>query len=325
MEEVSSTGGPRALQTRVPEHFPRPLFFGCSCHGVHRAVERRLAACDNQLDSGSSKAVIKTFQGWRLPRVFSVVMLAVALVCAYPLLADSNGPPTESKEVKSLADATLPDAPTPQAAASTTGNAIHYAPLYARTIFPGETAHRLNLREKFLYAGRQMVEPINLLPALYSGVESQYLNSDPKYGTDTDALEQRFGAAVAREDSDRLFTDAVMPALLHEDPRYYRLGESSSNVRRTVYALEQVFIARNDQGKEVPNYAGFLGRGMAVGLSMVYYPSDSRNGGAALREFGGSIEGLAAFDLLREFVPRAVFSHLTIFREPDSMSEPGRK
>lgn len=254
-----------------------------------------------------------------MQRTFSVILLA-GMLSGQCLLALSKSPTPVKETTSSNPDAEIPDAPTPQISSSS-GAAIHYAPLYARTIFPGETAHHLNLREKFLYAGRQMVEPINLLPALYSGVESQYLNSDPKYGTDTDALEQRFGAAVAREDSDRLFTDAVMPALLHEDPRYYRLGESSSNVRRTVYALEQVFIARNDQGKEVPNYAGFLGRGMAVGLSMVYYPSGSRNGGAALREFGGSIEGLAAFDLLREFVPRAVFSHLTIFREPESVPE----
>ena len=266
--------------------------------------------------------------------VFRVVCLAWVVVSSPFLFCETPAP------VRTKID--LPDAPQPartstasdaqnpkngngigvlQGAASARTTAI-YAPLYARTIFPGETARRLDVREKFIYSARQMVEPINLLPALLSSGWSQYQNSDPRYGTDVDAFGQRVGAAILREDSDRLFTDAAFPALLHEDPRYYRLGESSSNVRRTEYALDQVFLSRTDDGRVIPNYSGFLGRGVAVALSFLYYPAASRSGGVALREFGTSLGGLAAFDILREFVPRDVFSHLTIFREPDSLAVP---
>ncbi len=222
----------------------------------------------------------------------------------------------------------LPDAPQPvahQAAANNLQMAplagatvVRYAPLYARTIFPGETPRRLTARQKFIYAIRQWVEPIDLAPALLSTGWSQYQNSDPRYGTGADAFGQRFGAAIAREDSDRLFTDGLLPAVLHEDPRYYRMGESASNFHRGLYALGQTFVTRTDAGKVIPNYSGFLGRGMALGLTYAYYPAASRNGGVLLRGFGSSVGGLAVFDLLREFVPREVFSHLTIFRDPDS-------
>jgi hypothetical protein len=195
---------------------------------------------------------------------------------------------------------------------------VRYAPLYARTIFPDETARRLTVREKFIYATRQWVEPIDLAPALLSTGWSQYQNSDPRYGTGADAFGQRFGAAIAREDSDRLFTDGLLPAILHEDPRYYRKGESASNFHRGVYALEQTLVTRTDDGKVIPNYSGFLGRGMALGLTFAYYPAASRNGGVVLRGFGSSLGGLAVFNLLREFVPRQVFSHLTIFRDSDT-------
>ncbi len=224
------------------------------------------------------------------------------------------------------APASLPDAPTPavstsssiQADSSATqpaaaGEAARYAPIYARTIFPGETARPLTVREKYIYAGRQMVEPINFLPALFSAGEGQYRNSDPRYGTDAGAFGQRLGAALVREDSDRLFTNAVFPALLHEDPRYFRMG-TGSDVRRVEYALGQVFIARTDSGKSIPNYAGLLGRGIAAGLTQAYYPDTSRGGGVVLRGFGYSLGGLAVFNILREFVPRDVFTHLTVFR-----------
>lgn len=251
-------------------------------------------------------------------RIYLVLSLVLMMATANSLMALSTGP------------ATLPDAPLPvpnvasmpQAGAppvrGAAGGRVRYAPLYARTIFPGETAQHLTPREKFLYAGRQVVEPIDLAPAIFSAGWSQYINSDPRYGTGSSAFAQRFGAAMARENSDRLFTDALLPILLHEDPRYYRLGESASTFRRSAYAIGQTFVARTDGGKEIPNYSGFIGRAMAMGLTYAYYPAASRNGGVVLRGFGASLGGLVAFNLLREFVSREVFSHLTIFRQPDS-------
>lgn len=197
-----------------------------------------------------------------------------------------------------------------------TGAPVHYASLYARTIFPGETAQHLTVREKFIYAARQMIEPVNLVPTVFSAGESQYRQTDPKYGTGSGAFGQRFGAALIRENSDRLFTNGVLPALLHEDPRYYRLGEAGTTVARTENALAQIFVARSDSGKEVPNYAGLIGRGMALGLTQAYYPDTSRGGGVVLRGFGYSLLGLGAFNVMREFVSRDIFRDLTIFRHP---------
>ena len=251
-------------------------------------------------------------------RIYLVLCLVLMMAAAHSLLALSTQPTALPDAPLPVPDATSVPQTSALPGSSPAGAPVHYAPLYARTIFPGETAQHLTVREKFLYAGRQMVEPVNLLPALFSSGWSQYINSDPRYGTDSSAYAQRFGAAIAREDSDRLFTDALLPVLLHEDPRYYRLGESSSNFWRVAYAFGQTFVARTDNGKEVPNYSGFIGRAMAMGLTYAYYPAASRNGGVVLRGFGTSLGGLVAFNLLREFVSRDVFSHLTIFRQPDS-------
>ncbi|HVC90843.1 MAG TPA: hypothetical protein VND66_09510 [Acidobacteriaceae bacterium] len=231
-------------------------------------------------------------------------------------------PTSRAAAAQSSTPSVLPDAPSPvvssaksapamQTSGSSAG-AKRYAPLYARTIFPGQLAQRLTVRDKFIYSFRQMVEPVNLVPAIFSSAESQWRNSDPKYGTDSGAFGQRLGAALIREDSDRLFTNAVLPSLLHEDPRYYRLGEGST-MTRAEYAVEQVFVGRTDGGKRIPNYAGLIGRGMAEGLTQAYYPDTSRGGGVVLRGVATSLGGLAAFDIMREFVPKAVFTHLTIF------------
>lgn len=235
------------------------------------------------------------------------------VLCLLLLPAAWNGAAAQRGAVPAL-----PDAPKPAR-----GAGKEYAPLYARTIFPGQLAQHLTVRDKFIYSFRQMAEPVNLLPGVFSATESQWRNSDPKYGTDSGALGQRLGAALIREDSDRLFTNAVLPSLLHEDPRYYRLGEGST-MRRTGYALEQVFVGRTDGGKSIPNYAGFIGRAVAAGLTQAYYPDTSRGGGVVLRGFGASLGGLAAFNLMREFVPKDVFSYLTIFGHT-SRAEPAQQ
>ncbi|MHB1938100.1 MAG: hypothetical protein ACYCOR_16140 [Acidobacteriaceae bacterium] len=242
-------------------------------------------------------------------------------------------PTSRAAAAQPSAPSALPDAPSPvvgagnstpamQASASSAG-AKRYAPLYARTIFPGQTAQHLTVKDKFIYSFRQMVEPVNLVPSVFSSAESQWLNTDPKYGADSGAFGQRLGAALIREDSDRLFTNALLPSLLHEDPRYYRLGEGST-MTRTGYALSQVFVGRTDDGKSIPNYAGFIGRAMAAALTQAYYPNTSRGGGVVLRGLGASLGGLAAFNLMREFVPKEVLSRLTIFGHSSS-AEPAQQ
>jgi len=222
-------------------------------------------------------------------------------------------------------DDSLPDAPVPVAAVpvrgattpwtteDTTSLVIYNAPLYARTIFPGETAQRLTTLQQYKYAVRQIVEPISLVPALFSAGWSQWRDGDPRYGTGSTAFAQRFGAAVTREDSYRMLTDAVLPVVLHEDPRYYRLG-TGSIIRRMTYAFVQTFVTRKDDGEKTFNYAGWIGRAGGASLTYAYYPAASRNGGVVLRTFGTSLGGLTAYDEFREFLPREIFTKLNIFR-----------
>ncbi len=246
----------------------------------------------------------------------------LGVLCLFLLLPTLRGAVAQPSGPPGLPDAPLPVAdaansmPRMQVPASS-GGVVVYAPMYARTIFPGEVAPRLTVKGKFIYSLRQMVEPVNLVPTVFSAGEGQLRNTDPKYGTDTGAFEQRFGAALIREDSDRLFTNALLPSLLHEDPRYYRLGVGSTTAR-TEYALGQVFVGRTDSGKSIPNYAGFLGRAMAAALTQAYYPDTSQGGGVVLRTLGASLGGLAVFNVMREFVPKEVFSHLTIFGHSSS-------
>lgn len=196
----------------------------------------------------------------------------------------------------------------PQSSSSGHGSRV-FAPIYDRVVFPGELAHRLTARNKFIFAARQTIEPINLTPAIISAGYGQYTNDDPKFGTSNGAFADRFGVAVLRQDSYRLLADGFMPILLREDPRYYRLGRGSL-LQRFGYAIGQTFVTRNDVGHTLPNYAGILGRGVASSLTMAYYPAVSANARVVLSTFGTSIAGDAGLNIIRELLPEPVFKKL---------------
>lgn len=215
----------------------------------------------------------------------------------------------------------LPDAPRPDGASQTqkgsgtgpspapTSNRSGYESLYDRVIFPGHLARPWTAKDKFIFAARQTIEPINLAPAVISAGYGQYSNDDPKYGTDAAAFGERFGTAIIRQDSYRLLADGFMPILFREDPRYYRSGEGSL-ARRFGYALAQTFVTRSDSGKTVPNYAGVLGRGVAASLTYAYYPAASANARVVLSTFGTSIAGDAALNVVRELTTEKIYKEL---------------
>lgn len=223
--------------------------------------------------------------------------------------------------IRAAEAAPLPDAPQPNGTAQTgktsgtdrnpapTSDRPTYESLYDRVIFPGNRARPWTAKDKFIFAGRQIIEPINLGPAIISAGYGQLSNDDPRYGTDAAAFGERFGTAIIRQDSYRLLADGFMPILFREDPRYYRSGEGSL-AKRFCYALAQTFVTRSDGGKTVPNYAGVLGRGVAASLTYAYYPAASANARVVLSTFGTSLGGDAALNAIRELTTEKIYREL---------------
>jgi hypothetical protein len=97
----------------------------------------------------------------------------------------------------------------------------------------------------------------------------------------------------------------LLPALLHQDPRYFYLGSGSIR-SRVIYAASSAFVCRNDQGRRVPNYSNVLGNLAAGGISNLYYPSHDRGVGLTFTNWAIGTAGDAAQGLVREFILRKV-------------------
>jgi hypothetical protein len=68
--------------------------------------------------------------------------------------------------------------------------------------------------------------------------------------------------------------------------------------------LSNAFVARNDNGKTMPNYSYLLGDLCAASLSNAYYPRADRGAGLVFTNAALGIAGRAAQGLIQEFVAK---------------------
>jgi hypothetical protein len=114
-----------------------------------------------------------------------------------------------------------------------------------------------------------------------------------------------FGEYYARGFGDQIIgsyvTDAILPSLLHEDPRYFRLG-AGTFWRRTYYAASRIFVTRLDNGKSRFNITEIAGNIGVDAITTWYYP-DSQSAAKGAERFGMQLGNDAISNILTEFWP----------------------
>lgn len=168
-------------------------------------------------------------------------------------------------------------------------------------------AQPLTARQKLELTWRTTVDPVNhLVNAGAAGIE-QATNSLPGYGQGSAAYFKRFGAAEADFGVGTAVGGAILPILLHQDPRYFYKG-TGSVMSRAMYALSTAVICRGDNGRWQPSYSGIGGDVAAGAISNLYYPKGSR-GKASITIRNGLIS--AGFDGVGNLVQEFVFKRVT--------------
>ena len=202
----------------------------------------------------------------------------------------------------------LPNAPVPQHASDTRP----FAPnRWYGVVDPGEKIPLLRPQDKMVFWLHEEVSPLSLVPAVFSAGYDQLTNGNPKYGTDSGAFGERFGAAALRDASMRFFSDSLLPTLTRTDPRYFRMGSGGAGTR-AVYAAKRLIFTQDDAGHRVINYSDIVGRLAGSGLTAAYYPPQSATADVVFETWGTSLAGSVGANLFYEFWPDvrdAVFHH----------------
>ena len=165
----------------------------------------------------------------------------------------------------------------------------------------------LDARQKFHLALRTLVDPFTVvIVAATAGIE-QGQNHFSEYGQGAAGYGKRFGANYADTVSGTMIGAAILPSILHQDPRYFYKG-TGSKMSRFGYAIANALICKGDNGHWQPNYSNVGGALAAGGISNLYYPDqDKTDAGLTFENAGIGIASTAVQNLFQEFIIR----HLT--------------
>jgi len=158
----------------------------------------------------------------------------------------------------------------------------------------------LTAKMKFHLAYKGLTHPTFFaFEALWAGVEQAADMTDYRQGARGYA--ERFGANLASGASEGLFANAILPSLLHQDPRYFYRG-SGTKGSRAWHAVLAPFVCQGDNGKSQPNYSQMGGSLISAALSNTYYPDSQRGAGLVFKNFGTSMGLHVALGLAQEFI-----------------------
>jgi hypothetical protein len=159
----------------------------------------------------------------------------------------------------------------------------------------------LTTAQKFHIAVKDSFDwPGFMVAAAFAGLYQEE-NQNPSFGQGIKGYAHRYVTAYADQVSGNMMTEAILPTLLHEDPRYFR-RVTGTVTQRTIYAITRVLITRTDSGGTGFNVAEILGNGVAASIGNAYYP-DNRGFGDTFQRMGTAIATDTFSDILKEFWP----------------------
>jgi hypothetical protein len=138
-------------------------------------------------------------------------------------------------------------------------------------------------------------------------------NAHPQLGTGFEGYGQYYWRGFLDKTDGNYLVIFALPTIFHQDERYYAKGEGGI-WRRGIYAASRVLITPDYHGHDSFNASEILGRGMAQGISIAYYPSHDRTLGALAAKYGYALGRDALTNVFREFWPD-IAAHLKR-REP---------
>ena len=154
--------------------------------------------------------------------------------------------------------------------------ATHQATDYSSFIFLGITS--------------MTAEGMNLHPALGKGVSGAWAYSWRGFLDKTD---------------NTYLSAWLLASALHEDTRFYALGNRHNIAVRELYVISRQAVAETYGGRQTPNVAGLGAKVLTQVVSREYYPSSATTFPALATKFAYSAMRDIAITSIREFYPDA--------------------
>ncbi len=187
------------------------------------------------------------------------------------------------------------------------------------TVENARKVHPLTSREKFKLVLRTSFDWVEFPYIGFLAGINQAQDSESGYAQGSAGYFRRFGSSFADNTDENFWTAAILPSLLHQDPRYYQLG-SGGFLSRACYALTRQFITRSDLGQREFNFSEVAGSAVSAAISNIYHPAEDRTFTNTVSVWWTQVGWDTISSVVKEFWPdirRKVSKHRTASRPPD--------
>ncbi len=232
------------------------------------------------------------------PYLFSKVTLTPGPLAQLKAEQEKSNPPQTTSQPQQTPQQQVPAQPR-----DTSHDRLFWALPNFLTVENAENVPPLTAGQKFKLVARGIYDPMEFVLVGFVAGLGQASDSDPSYGQGAQGYAKRYGTAYGDNAIENFMAYAVFPSVLHQDPRYYQLGQGGFR-KRAVHAISRVVLTRSDSGQTQFNYSELLGASSAAAISTyAYHPQSERSFGNVATVWGTQMGWDVATYLVKEFWP----------------------
>jgi hypothetical protein len=236
-------------------------------------------------------------------RIVRSTACAACLLLCQCVLAQQSQPDNSAAAQAAPANAPRLTPPTSQTEEEQPKRIMGVMPNF-RTVSAGQTLPKETLRDKLVTSTLDNFDYTSLFFAGAIAGISFGTETTPEFHQGVAGYGRYYWHTVADQSVENYFVELIVPAITHEDSRYYAMGTQGGSVwKRTGYSLSRVLITRKDSGAPTFNYSEITGSAAAASVSSFYYPSKERTVSNGLRNWGLDITYDAVTFTFHEFWP----------------------
>jgi hypothetical protein len=254
---------------------------------------------------------------WLVPRG---VVCAIVLVCGGtcsgqqgPVVPSAPAAVAAVQEPAAQSPAALPSAPAASAPGGTQGGTqideeqqkriMGMLPNF-RSVTAGQAVPPETTRQKLVTATEDNFDYTSLFFAGVIAADSFVTKATPEFHQGAAGYARYYWHTVADQGIENYSVELIVPAITHEDSRYYAMGREGGGFwKRMGYSLSRVVVTKKDSGGATFNTSEIAGSGVASGISLFYYPTKEQTVHDGFRDWGLDITYDAITFAFHEFWP----------------------
>jgi hypothetical protein len=184
-----------------------------------------------------------------------------------------------------------------------------------RSVSGGAVPHPPGWKYTFNIATHQAFDYSSFGFLVLTSVTAEGINSHPALGKGVDGFYAYTWRGFLDKTDGTYLGGWFLPSLLHEDTRFYALGDGHSIPVRALYVISRQVVARTYGGRDTPNIAGLGAKVLTQVISRNYYPTSATSFSVLATKFAYASMRDIAFQSVREFYPDIAAHYVRKHRE----------